>query len=88
MTALVPDPAISVIVPMHDVAPQAGAAIASLRAQTEGRFEAIGIDDPALDAEVIAVADEAFRSLGLAGFRLELTSLGDDSCRPAYRERL
>ena len=51
-------------------------------------IEAIGIDDPALDAEVIAVADEAFRSLGLTGFRLELTSLGDDSCRPAYRERL
>lgn len=51
-------------------------------------IEAIGIDDPALDAEVIAVADEAFRSLGLTGFRLDLTSLGDDSCRPAYREHL
>lgn len=51
-------------------------------------IEAIGVDDPALDAEVIAVADEAFRSLGLTGFRLELTSLGDDSCRPQYRERL
>ena len=50
--------------------------------------EAIGIDDPALDAEVIAIADEAFRSLGLTGFRLELTSLGDATCRPAYRERL
>lgn len=51
-------------------------------------IEAIGVDDPALDAEVIAVADEAFRSLGLTGFRLELTSLGDDTCRPVYRERL
>ena len=51
-------------------------------------IEAIGVDDPALDAEVIAVADEAFRALGLTGFRLELTSLGDDECRPAYRERL
>lgn len=51
-------------------------------------IEAIGVDDPALDAEVIAVADEAFRALGLTGFRLELTSLGDDSCRPAYRELL
>jgi len=50
--------------------------------------EAIGVDDPALDAEVIAVADAGFRSLGLAGFRLEITSLGDDSCRPAYRELL
>ena len=39
-------------------------------------LEAIGVDDPALDAEVIAVADEGFRSLGLSGFRLEITSTG------------
>lgn len=50
--------------------------------------EAIGVDDPALDAEVIAVADAGFRSLGLTGFRLEITSLGDDTCRPQYRELL
>lgn len=50
--------------------------------------EAIGVDDPALDAEVIAIADAGFRSLGLTDFRLELTSLGDDTCRPAYRELL
>lgn len=50
--------------------------------------EAIGVDDPALDAEVIAVADAGFRSLGLDGFRLEITSLGDDACRPQYRELL
>lgn len=50
--------------------------------------EAIGVDDPALDAEVIAIADAGFRSLGLSGYRLELTSLGDDSDRPAYRARL
>ena len=50
--------------------------------------EAIGVDDPALDAEVIAIADAGFRSLGLDGFRLELTSLGDDTCRPQYREML
>ena len=50
--------------------------------------EAIGVDDPALDAEVIAVADAGFRSLGLADFRLEINSLGDDSCRPQYRELL
>lgn len=50
--------------------------------------EAIGIDDPALDAEVIALAYRCFTSLGLTGFRLELTSLGDSTCRPAYREKL
>ncbi len=51
-------------------------------------IEAIGVDDPALDAEVIAVADEGFRALGLTGYRLELTSLGDAECRPAYDARL
>ncbi|WP_068009521.1 histidine--tRNA ligase [Nocardia pseudobrasiliensis] len=50
--------------------------------------EAIGVDDPALDAEVIAIADAGFRSLGLDGFRLEITSLGDDTCRPQYRQLL
>lgn len=50
--------------------------------------EAIGVDDPALDAEVIALADRSYRALGLSGFRLELTSLGDHTCRPQYREKL
>jgi histidyl-tRNA synthetase len=50
--------------------------------------EAIGVDDPALDAEVIAIADAGFRTLGLGDFRLEITSLGDDTCRPQYRELL
>jgi histidyl-tRNA synthetase len=50
--------------------------------------EAIGVDDAALDAEVIAIADGGYRSLGLEDFRLEITSLGDDSCRPQYRELL
>lgn len=50
--------------------------------------EAIGVDDPALDAEVIALADRSYKALGLSGFRLELTSLGDRNCRPAYREKL
>ncbi|MGB7239491.1 MAG: histidine--tRNA ligase [Rhodococcus sp. (in: high G+C Gram-positive bacteria)] len=50
--------------------------------------EAIGVDDPALDAEVVAIADTGFRSLGLSDFRLEITSLGDDTCRPQYRQLL
>ncbi|MDT7771049.1 MAG: histidyl-tRNA synthetase, partial [Mycobacterium sp.] len=50
--------------------------------------EAIGVDDPALDAEVIAGDDAGVRSLGRHGFRLEITSLGDDTCRPQYRELL
>jgi histidyl-tRNA synthetase len=50
--------------------------------------EAIGSDDPALDAEVIAIADDGYRALGLTGYRLEITSLGCGDCRPAYREKL
>jgi histidyl-tRNA synthetase len=51
-------------------------------------LEAIGVDDPALDAEVIAVAHEGYRTLGLQEYRLEITSLGDSECRPAYRQAL
>lgn len=50
--------------------------------------EAIGVDDPLLDAEVIALADRSYRAVGLTGFRLELTSLGDSNCRTVYREKL
>ena len=50
--------------------------------------EAIGVDDPALDAEVVALADRCYRALGLSGYRLELTSLGDETCRPQYRQKL
>lgn len=51
-------------------------------------IEAIGVDDPAIDAEVIALADEAYRSLGLTQYTLLLTSLGCGACRPAYRDLL
>ncbi|GAA1174959.1 histidine--tRNA ligase [Streptomyces hebeiensis] len=50
--------------------------------------EAIGAEDPALDAELIILADQAYRSLGLADFRILLNSLGDQECRPVYREAL
>ncbi|MEW1697065.1 histidine--tRNA ligase [Streptomyces sp. NPDC093249] len=50
--------------------------------------EAIGAEDPALDAELIILADEAYRSLGLRDFRILLNSLGDKECRPVYREIL
>lgn len=50
--------------------------------------EAIGVDDAALDAEVVALADRSLKAIGLSGYRLELTSLGDNTCRPQYREKL
>ncbi|MFH8595116.1 histidine--tRNA ligase [Streptomyces rimosus] len=50
--------------------------------------EAIGAEDPALDAELIILANDAYRSLGLKNFRILLNSLGDKECRPAYRAAL
>ena len=51
-------------------------------------IEALGVDDPALDAEVVALGAQAFADLGLTGVRLLLNSLGCRDCRPAYRARL
>ena len=48
-------------------------------------IEAIGLDDPAIDAEVIAIADAGFKALGLTKYRLEITSLGDSESRAAHR---
>jgi histidyl-tRNA synthetase len=51
-------------------------------------LEAIGTEDPTVDAETIAVAYDAYKSLGLTQFTLLLNSLGDQNCRPAYRAAL
>jgi len=51
-------------------------------------IEAIGLDDPAIDAEVIAIADAGFKALGLSKYRLEITSLGDADSRAAHRKDL
>jgi histidyl-tRNA synthetase len=64
--------------------PQAG----RYRHFTQVDLEALGSDDPALDAEVVWLAEQGFRALGLSQFTLLLTSLGDRNCRPAYREKL
>jgi histidyl-tRNA synthetase len=51
-------------------------------------LEAIGTEDPTVDAETIAVAWDAYQSLGLRQYTLLLNSLGDKTCRPVYREAL
>jgi histidyl-tRNA synthetase len=51
-------------------------------------LEAIGTEDPLVDAETIAVAYDAYKSLGLERFTLLLNTLGDQNCRPAYRAAL
>lgn len=50
--------------------------------------EALGSEDPQVDAELIILAVDAFRGLGLTGVRLLLNSLGDATCRPVYRAAL
>ena len=50
--------------------------------------EVLGTEDPDLDVEVIVLAHDFYRHLGLRGARLRLNSLGDAVCRPAYLEAL
>ncbi len=50
--------------------------------------EAIGSADPALDAEVIQLYDELLRRLGVARYELQINSIGDSRCRPAYVRQL
>ena len=50
--------------------------------------EAMGSEDPALDAEVIQLYDELLRRLGIRRYWLELNSIGDRECRPAYVDKL
>jgi histidyl-tRNA synthetase len=51
-------------------------------------FEGMGSDDPALDAELIQLFAELARRAEVRYTRLELNSIGDRQCRPAYVERL
>lgn len=51
-------------------------------------LESIGLEDPLVDAETIAVAWDWYRDLGIQRLRLDLNSLGDRECRPAYRRIL
>jgi histidyl-tRNA synthetase len=50
--------------------------------------EAIGSDDPAIDAELIALYADLLARLGVTGYELQLNSIGDRRCRPGYLERL
>ena len=50
--------------------------------------EAIGSDDPAVDGELIHFYDELLRRLGVRDYVLQLNSIGDANCRPAYVREL
>ncbi len=50
--------------------------------------EAIGSEDPAVDAEVVLMLAAIFDELGVEGVTLNMNSMGDKACRPAYVEKL
>jgi histidyl-tRNA synthetase len=50
--------------------------------------EAIGGDDPLIDVEVISLAVQAFTTLGLKDYEVQINSLGDRPSRDAHREAL
>ncbi|MDP9296816.1 MAG: histidine--tRNA ligase [Actinomycetota bacterium] len=50
--------------------------------------ETIGTDAPEADVEVIALGERYLRAAGVESFSLELNSIGDETCRPGYREEL
>ena len=50
--------------------------------------EFLGLDDPRADGEIILLLTHFLESVGLAGFHLEINSLGCPACRPAFREAI
>ena len=51
-------------------------------------IEAIGLSNPAVDAEIITLAVQFLQKLGLTELNLQLNSVGCPKCRPVYREKL
>ena len=64
--------------------PQAG----RLREFHQFGVEAIGEENPAVDAEVILLSLELLREFGLDGLTLKLNTVGCPKCRPVYRQKL
>lgn len=51
-------------------------------------LEAIGIDDPKIDAQVLAILCHYFKAVGIDDVELHINSLGCQACRPDYRQSL
>lgn len=64
--------------------PQSG----RLRELSQYGCEVIGTNDPAIDAEIIALSYTILKILGLKGVKVRLNTLGDDESRNMYREAL
>lgn len=50
--------------------------------------EFLGREDPAADAETVTAVADICQAVGVAGAEIQLNSLGDAACRPAYRTLL
>ena len=73
------------VAPMYRYeAPQKG----RYREHWQVSVEAFGSADPAVDAEVIDLYAEFARRVGITRYVLQLNSIGDAVCRPAYLELL
>ena len=67
-----------------------------MKGRRQGRYrqfyqigaEALGIDSPVLDAEVLSMLDNIIKELDIQGLDLQINSLGCKDCRPGYREAL
>jgi len=64
--------------------PQAG----RYREHRQFGVEVFGVAEPGADVEVVVVGNELLRGLGLQRYELQVNSIGDEACRPAYREEL
>jgi len=59
-----------------------------LRQHHQFGCEALGEIHPQVDAELIALAAQLYQEVGLRRLSLQVNSIGDQQCRPAYIERL
>jgi histidyl-tRNA synthetase len=64
--------------------PQAG----RMREFRQFGIEILGVEGPRADVEVIDLGQRYVRERGLGDLTLQLNSIGDSTCRPAYRELL
>ena len=64
--------------------PQAG----RLREFHQFGVEALGEQNPAVDAEIILLAWDFLKSLGLDDLKLKINTVGCPKCRPVYRQKL
>lgn len=51
-------------------------------------IEALGVQGPNIDAEIILLAVQILQSLGLKDLKLKINSVGCPKCRPLHREKL